>query len=304
MPKSILVAGALHHDVVVNAERMPALDETLPGSSVRYIAGGKGRNQAASIAHNTGRCLLAGRVGNDAQGRELVDNLAEAGVDISLIQVGIGETTGMSVAIVNAAGEYGAVIVSGANLALDADTIAIPSDTGYLLMQNEIPEGVNVALARKGRAAGIVNILNAAPARPLVPELIDLIDILVVNRIEAGALAGLMIETHADAVEAATLLTQSVGKVIVTLGSQGLVHMRAGGRAEYQPPFRATVVSGHGAGDFFTGALVCQLAAGSEFEAAIHYAQAAAAVYVSTEIDKRHQIRPVQIRARLGEDEL
>jgi ribokinase len=112
------------------------------------------------------------------------------------------------------------------------------------------------------------------------------------------------VETHADAVEAAKLLSLWVSKVIVTLGGDGLVHLRAGGRAEYQPPFRSQVVSGHGAGDFFTGALVCQLASGSEFEAAIHYAQAAAAVYVSTEIDKRHQIRPLQIRARLGEDEL
>jgi ribokinase len=150
----------------------------------------------------------------------------------------------------------------------------------------------------------MVTVLNAAPARPLVAELADLIDILVVNRVEATGLSGIPVETHADAVEAAKLLSLWVSKVIVTLGGDGLVHLRAGGRAEYQPPFRSEVVSGHGAGDFFTGALVCQLASGSEFEAAIHYAQAAAAVYVSTEIDRRHQIRPVQIRARLGEDEL
>jgi ribokinase len=78
--------------------------------------------------------------------------------------------------------------------------------------------------------------------------------------------------------------------------------MRAGGRPEHQPAFAAQVISAHGAGDFFIGALANQLAAGSEFEAAIHYAQAAGAIYVSTEIDKRNGIRPVHIRARLGED--
>lgn len=304
MPKSILVAGSLHHDVIVNAERLPVLDETLPGTSVRYIAGGKGRNQAAAIAHNAGRCAMAGRIGNDAQGASMVEGLRQAGVDISLMQTGIGETTGMSVAIVNALGEYGAVIVSGANLSLDADQITIPADAGYLLLQNEIPEQTNIALARKARAAGLSVVLNAAPARPLVFELAGLIDILIVNRVEATGLTGLDITSNADAIEAAKLLCQSIGKVIVTLGGDGLVHMRAGGRAEYQPPFRANVVSGHGAGDFFTGAFVSQMASGSEFEAAIHYAQAAAAVYVSTELDRRHQIRPVQIRARLGEDEL
>ena len=304
MPKSILVAGSLHHDVVVDAERLPALDETLPGTEVRYIAGGKGRNQAAAIAHNAGRCAMAGRVGNDAQGMSMIANLREAGVDVSLMQTGTGETTGMSVAIVNAHGEYGAVIVSGANLSLDADKITVPADAGFLLLQNEIAEATNIALARKARSAGLTTVLNAAPARTMTTELSDLIDVLIVNRVEASGLTGQPLSTTAEAMDAARQLSQSVGKVIVTLGGDGLVHMRAGGRAEYQPAFRAKVVSGHGAGDFFTGAFVSQLAAGSEFEAAIHYAQAAAAVYVSTEIDKRQQIRPVQIRARLGEDEL
>jgi len=304
MPKSILVAGSLHHDIVVDAARLPHLDETLPGTAVRYVFGGKGRNQAAAIAHNAGRCVMAGRVGSDAQGAAMIDALRQAGVDVSLMQTGQGEATGMSVAIVNPAGEYGAVIVSGANMALDAERVEIPEGAGYLLLQNEIAQATNIALARKARAAGLIIVLNAAPARPLVSEFINMVDVLIVNRVEASDLTGLAVSSIAEAMQAASQLGQSVGKVVVTLGGDGLVHLRAGGRPEYQPCFRATVVSGHGAGDFFTGALVSQLADGSEFEAAIHYAQAAAAVYVSTEIDKRHQIRPVQIRARLGEDEL
>ncbi|MBL0371373.1 ribokinase [Rhizobium sp. KVB221] len=304
MAKAILVAGSLHHDVIVEAERLPAFDETLPGRAVRYVAGGKGRNQAAAVAHNAGKCFVAGRVGDDAQGSFLADDLREAGVDTSLLQVGKGQTTGMSVAVVNPTGDYGAVIVSGANLAFTTSDIRMPDGVGLLLLQNEIPEAVNLELARKARDAGIVTILNAAPARPLSPDIAEAIDILVVNRIEAAELTGLAIDSQGAAADAARQLCHSVGKVIVTLGGEGLVHMRAGGRPEYQPPFRVDVVSTHGAGDFFIGALASQLASGSEFEAAIHYAQAAAALFVSTDVDKRWQIRPVQIRARLGEDEL
>ena len=106
-----------------------------------------------------------------------------------------------------------------------------------------------------------------------------------------------------SAMDAAAELCSRVAKVVVTLGGDGVVHMRAGGRPEHQPAFGAEVVSAHGAGDFFIGALANQLASGSEFEAAIHYAQAAGAIFVSTEVDKRPGIRPLHIRARLGEDD-
>ena len=38
----VFVVGALHLDVVVDAPRLPRLDETLMGHSVAYRFGGKG----------------------------------------------------------------------------------------------------------------------------------------------------------------------------------------------------------------------------------------------------------------------
>lgn len=302
MSKAILVAGSLHYDIVVDAPRLPALDETLPGQSVRYIAGGKGRNQAAAAALNGARTFFAGRVGSDAAAETLKNDLVEHNVDISQLQAGNGEATGMSVAVVMPAGEYGAVVVSGANLNFEADKVTIPADTALVVLQNEIADAANIAIAAKARQAGAAVILNAAPARPLPEDLAGLVDILVVNRGEAAALTGQPVEDVKAAMAAAAALSERVPKVVVTLGSGGAVHMRAHGRPEHQPAFRAEMISAHGAGDFFIGALANQLAAGSEFEAAIHYAQAAGAIYVSTEIDKRNGIRPVHIRARLGED--
>jgi ribokinase len=302
MSKAILVAGSLHYDIVVDASRLPVLDETLPGRSVRYIPGGKGRNQAVAAALNGARTFLAGRIGSDAAAETLKNDLSERDVDISQLQIGNGEASGMSVAIVTSGGEYGAVVVSGANLNFAADAVKIPADTGLVVLQNEIADAANIAIARKAREAGATVVLNAAPARPLPGELAGIVDVLVVNRGEAAALTGQPVENVKDAMAAAAELCGRVPKVVVTLGGGGAVHMRAGGRAEHQPAFRAEVISAHGAGDFFIGALANQLAAGSEFEAAIHYAQAAGAIYVATEVDKRHGIRPVHIRARLGED--
>lgn len=303
MTKTILVAGSLHYDVVVNADRLPYPDETFFGSGVRYIAGGKGRNQAVAAAQNGARTFMAGRIGKDAAGEMLKADLLAQGVDASLLQVDPHAASGMSVAIVMPSGEYGAIVVSGSNQAFAADGLDIPADTGILLLQNEIADAANIAAAEKARAAGASVILNAAPARPLFDDLASLVDILVVNRGEASVLTGQPVEDVKAAMSAAAELCERVPKVVVTLGGDGVVHMRAGRRAEPQPAFCAEVVSAHGAGDFFIGALANQLASGSEFEAAIHYAQAAGALFVSTEIDKRSGIRPLHIRARLGEDD-
>jgi ribokinase len=272
------------------------------GSTVRYIPGGKGLNQASATALNGAKTYMAGRIGGDTAAETLKNALAERGVDVSLLQVSKGEATGMSVAIVNPNGEYGAVVVSAANLAFEAAALDLPADTAVLMLQNEISPEANIAMARKARAISALVIVNAAPARVMDDAFVSLIDVLVVNRVEAAMMAGVAVDDIPGALIAVNLLCRQVGRVVVTLGSEGAVHMRAGGRAEHQPAFRAEVVSAHGAGDFFIGALANQLASGSEFEAAIHYAQAAGALYVSTEIDKRAGIRPVHIRAKLGED--
>ncbi|MEM9639776.1 MAG: ribokinase, partial [Pseudomonadota bacterium] len=45
---SLLVVGALHLDVVLRAPHLPRLDETVAGSAVDYVFGGKGGNQAVA----------------------------------------------------------------------------------------------------------------------------------------------------------------------------------------------------------------------------------------------------------------
>lgn len=91
----------------------------------------------------------------------------------------------MSAAIVDANGDYGAVIVSAANLNIQACDVTAPNGTALVVLQNEIPQEVNLAVAQMAKAAGAQVWLNAAPARALAPELVDTIDLLIVNRVEA-----------------------------------------------------------------------------------------------------------------------
>ena len=87
-------------------------------------------------------------------------------------------------------GNYGAVVVSAANLDFDPPSDLVDGCTRVLCLQNEIPESANCKAALAAREAGGRVILNAAPARPSDPGLLALVDILVLNRVEAEGLTG------------------------------------------------------------------------------------------------------------------
>jgi ribokinase len=277
----VIVCGSLHLDIMLYAPHLPARDETVTGRRWEQICGGKGGNQAVMAARAGARTAFIGRVGDDAFGRRLRENLEAAGVEASQVLIDADAGSGMSAAIVQDDGDYGAVIVSGANLNIAPEGVAAQwralGGAPVLVLQNEIPEAANVAAAR---AAGARVVLNAAPARAMTPELLDGVDILVVNRVEAAMLSGAKVETRAQALAVAALLPAREA-VLVTLGGEGLVLCEKGGAAAWIAPHRVKVVSTHGAGDCFVGALAAGLAAGATLREAAERANARAARHVA-----------------------
>jgi ribokinase len=290
MGPEVFVVGALHLDVVVDAPHLPALDETVVGSAVAYRFGGKGGNQAVAAARMGARVAMAGRVGRDRFGEMILAALDEAGVQ----RWGVLEVpgaSGMSVAIVDAQGDYGAVIVSGVNR--EIGDVAVPAGAKVVVLQNEVLEAVNLRVAAAAGDARVV--LNAAPARELPAALMARVDVLVVNRGEAAALAGV-----ADPEAAAVALrAKGPGVVIVTLGGDGLVAASAEGVVRMAAP-RVEVVSTHGAGDAFTGALAARLAKGDALAEALRFAQGAAALTVATDPERRGALTDGKVRAFLS----
>jgi ribokinase len=188
----VIVFGSLHYDIIVHGPGRPRKGETVTGERWLPKCGGKGGNQAISAAKAGVSTAMIGAVADDDFGHVLVANQASGHVDIRFIRIVEGLGSGMSVAIFDQDGDYGAVIVSGSNLALgqvDVDAaVELFSRGGVLVLQNEIPDAANVAAARATRSAGGRVVLNAAPARDLSAELMALVDVLVVNQIEAEQL--------------------------------------------------------------------------------------------------------------------
>ena len=285
MAHDVLVVGSLHLDVIVEAPNLPRIDETVTGRNVGYRFGGKGGNQAVAAARLGSSTAMTGRFGKDEFGRMLLEGLDAAGVDRQQVEV-TDAASGMSVAIVDNRGEYGAVIVSGANLTLDAASIVIHHDVRVLLLQNEIPEETNLGVA-KAAPESAATILNAAPMRRLDSRLLEQVDILVVNRAEAAQLMG-SVELDCNWAEIGRRMSLlEAGIVLVTLGSSGLLICGTSGDARRVEPYPAEVVSTHGAGDAFVGALAGEIARGRNVYEAAGFAQAAAALHVSSNAERR-----------------
>jgi ribokinase len=281
---AVVVVGSLHYDIMVDAPDRPRKGETVAGLSWSPKFGGKGGNQALAAKGQGVSTAMVGAVGGDDFGAALLAGLDRGGVDRSAVATLSGVGSGMSVAIFDAEGDYGAVIVSGANLAISATQARdeLLRTAKVLILQNEIPEDVNEDVARRARAFGVKTVLNAAPARAFETALPGFVDILVVNAIEAEMLGSAPVNSLADADAAAEHLTSRFGAVVVTAGGDGVAFQDEAGAKASLPGVPVKVQSTHGAGDMFVGTLAARLAMGNEVRTALSVANQQAAKLVGT----------------------
>ncbi len=281
----VIVCGSLHLDIIVRAQFLPRIDETAVGSGWKQVCGGKGGNQAVQAARAGARTAMIGRIGPDEFGKTLRANLSRADVDVTGLTEDRALGSGMSVAILQDNGDYGAVIVSGSNTTIDA--AALPDQWNklgggkVLILQNEVPHAVNVAIAQAARSGGAQVVLNAAPAREIGNDLLAHVDVLVVNRVEAEAMSGMPVANRVSARAAMAKLRSAERAVIITLGGEGLVVSTKSSEILEIAAIPVEVKSTHGAGDCFVGVLSAQLAAGGELVDACRAANKAAAAFVS-----------------------
>jgi ribokinase len=286
-PHTVFVFGSLHYDIIVKGPGRPKKGETVTGEAWFPKCGGKGGNQAVSAARAGVPAMMIGAVADDDFGATLLANLEANGVDRRLVRTVTGGSTGMSVAIFDSDGDYGAVIVSGTNLALSAEDVAgartFFSSSSLLVLQSEVEDAANVLAASAMKSAGGKVLINAAPARQLSAALKPLIDIIVVNAVEAETLSGITrVESIDDALAAARILAESYPIAVVTAGGEGVAAVDGKAGSEIKiPAVKVKLVSTHGAGDEFIGVLAANIVGGASIEVSLNRANEAAALLVS-----------------------
>ena len=284
MSRFVTIVGSLHYDLMIEGAHLPRLGETAVGRSWHPKLGGKGRNQAVAAAMAGANTRIIGCVGTDDFGQALIEDLDRNGVDRAGV-LAVDAATGMSVAISEPDGDYGAVIVSSANLALTAGRIRERRElfeyAGVLVLQNEISEEANLAAGEIVHSRGGYVILNAAPARPAAPKLVENVDLLVVNEIEAAQMSSVDYDGRAARLDAAGRLAEDWKQVAVTAGSRGVILAARGHQPLEMPAEIVRVRSTHGAGDCFVGTLAALVAQGASTTDALGGAVRAAGRFVA-----------------------
>ncbi|MGH8861470.1 MAG: PfkB family carbohydrate kinase [Jatrophihabitantaceae bacterium] len=274
---SVTVVGSLNLDLVVGVPALPGRGETVVGTSVQELPGGKGANQAAAAAALSSSVAMIGRVGDDSAGRWLVEELVARGV-ASSVHVTAGVPTGTAtVAVEDGSGENLIVVAPGANGAVTPDDVRIDvvRDAAVVLVQLEIPlDAVDAALSHAGGLA----VLNPAPPCALPATLLSRVDVLVPNEWELARLASVapIRRSTGELIPLARSVTP--GDVVVTMGARGALVVPRSGAPSVVPPPAVDVVDTTGAGDCFCGALCVALAGGVSLVDAARYAVTAAAL--------------------------
>ena len=279
----VFVVGSINQDFVLRLERRPEPGETVTDAELSLHPGGKGANGAIAAARLGAEAAMLGRVGEDAFGRELVENLRKNGVNTEHVETVSGAPTGSAFITVTPDGENAIVVSPGANRCFGPDEVEATAEdlreASVVAAQLEVGVEAVACAARVATESGGRFLLNLAPPRELPDDLLRLCDPLVVNEHEGAFLLG---EEATPEETARRLLELGPASVIVTLGAAGAV-LATGETTEIYPALEVEAVDSTGAGDAFVGALAMKFAEGAALEEAVPYAVLAGAVAVTRE---------------------
>lgn len=230
--------------------------ETVHARDLHREWGGKGFNQAVAAARQGAEVAFLGAV-HTRDAAELRAFCAGEGVAGHI--VGTARETAFAAILTDGTGETRVTVYPGGELRPeDVDGFA-PSilAADFLLLNNEVPETVNLRAAEIAGRRGVRIVFNPAPARPLPEALRRAAFLFTPNEFEEPGLGEVGCE------------------VVTTLGARGC---RIRSTGEVIPAVAAgKPVDSTGAGDTFNATLAVRLARGDSLRDACVAANAAAA---------------------------
>jgi len=285
MKPRIVVVGSSNTDMILQLDRIPRAGETVLGGEFTIAAGGKGANQAVAAARAGGEVTFVARLGRDVLGEQALAGFRRDGIQTECVGRDPKAPSGVALIFVARDGENCIAVAGGANGRLSSADVRRAKRfirrASSVLLQLEIPLETVESAAAIAAAAGVRVILNPAPARELPDRLLRAVSILTPNETEAELLTGVRVtDDRSAAAAAARLRDRGVEVVVVTLGARGAWVAGPAGQRRV-PGCRVRTVDTTGAGDVFNGALAVALGEGRPLEAAVRFANAAAALSVT-----------------------
>lgn len=262
----VAIVGSLNADYTIVVNRLPRPGETVMGSKLSLLPGGKSSNQAAQVALLGAKVSMCGLVGTDANGDFLIDQLARTGANTSCIGRVAG-SSGTAFINVDANAENTIVVVLGSNALLSPEYVRSCAEelaqARVLGLCFESPLNTVREAARIGHDTGTTVLLSCSPLPPELPtDLVSNVDVLLVNETEAAQLTGLSAEAMTDDELRTRMASLGFERVVVTLGSKGSVVLEPTG-IWHIDGVAVDAVDTTGCGDSFMGAILASLTAGA-----------------------------------------
>jgi ribokinase len=281
----IIVFGSINMDFIARTSRLPVPGETIIGYDFQNLPGGKGANQAVACARLGAETMMIGCVGSDIFGDNIITELKNSKVDVSLISRNNRVSTGVALITVNETGENNIIIIPGANGEVGKNELMILESTlekvDILLLQLEIPIDIVLQAAILGKEKKVTVILDPAPAQKFPEELFRLVDVFTPNEIETASLVGFNIDSWDKASKAAHIFLQKgVRQSVIKMGNKGTLLTNQKFEQIY-PSVPVEAIDTVGAGDAFNGALAVALNEGKTINEAVQWGNAAGAFAVT-----------------------
>ena len=251
----IAVIGLVGKSMFFEVPRFHTGGETIHATGLHEEWGGKGFNQAVMAARQGAAVAFLGAV-YASDMKPLKDFCSKEG--FRAVLAAKKDATACAAILTDGTGETRVTVYPGAALsARDVDGFALKIATAdILLLNNEVPEAVNIAALKIAVKHTVKVIFNPAPARELPKTIRDAVSIWTPNEFEESALGAV------------------AGEVVTTLGACGC-RIRSTGEIIPAPSVRA--VDTTGAGDTFNGVLAVRIAEGDTLVNACRAANEAAA---------------------------
>jgi sugar/nucleoside kinase (ribokinase family) len=251
-----LIGGPVH--------RLPERGSLVLVEEMGLYLGGCAANTALALARLGVPVSLVGKVGADALGGFVIEELAASGVSTDAIRPDPSIGTSATMVMIDPDGERRFVHYIGASASLTAGDVDPDLVTGASILHvagSLVLPGLDgqptADLLHRAHDAGVVTFLDTAwdaggrwlsvlaPALPYV-------DYFVPSLVEAQAMTGLK---HPVDVGRA-LLDRGAGTVALKMGASGCLVMRLGQEAMAIPAYEVPVVDATGAGDAFAAGFI------------------------------------------------
>ena len=275
---SVLCVGIAVYDQIFALPEFPATPTKVFCTAFASAAGGPAANGAVTVARQGGRATLWARVGADAQGARIVQEIGATGVDVSAVRLIDGGRSGTSAVAINDAGER--LILAFADPLLERDASWLPlgqvASHDAVLCDVRWPAATRLVL-EAARQASVPSVLDAdLTSDDTLADLVPLAQQVVFSMPALDKLC----PRAADDLHAAMA---SLGKsdvhtlMAVTLGEQGCVWFD-GKTSRALPGIDVQVVDTLAAGDTFHGAFALGVARRQHAAEALDFANRVAAL--------------------------